>query len=1038
MLAALHGILRPKKELWKEGNLQEHISLEFAAIGQRIRFYIWTPKHLQSFLEGQIYAQYPTVQIHEISEDYSARPMRQQVIHTAELSLIEHETIPIKTFPSFEVDPLASITATLAKLENPDEEMWIQILARPISDDWHKRGAKMVKRIKGGGSTLGNFGETGLNYIGQALAAFVRPPEEAAKAAEAELSERDKTRIRSIEEKSVKLGYQVKIRVLYAGHDQNIAKLRMQAIIGTFKQFNTTNLNGFKGKNVSFDREKQVEFQTRFFIDNGYILNIEELASLFHLPHTTVETPNIVWATTKTAEPPSNIPTKDNTPANEMSPFGVTNFRGTNIVFGIGRVDRSRHLYVVGQTGTGKSGLMELLVLSDIYHNQGFGVIDPHGDLALNIIKFIPEHRVNDVIYINPADVDYPIGFNPLEVTDPALKNHISSELVGVLKRMFESWGPRLEYILRYTILALLDYPNSTMLDITRMLTEKKFRDDVIAHVDDPVVKSFWVTEFASWNEKFASEAVAPVLNKVGAFTANPMIRNIVGQPKSTFNIRAAMDEGKILIVNLSRGLVGEDNAAILGALMVTKIQLSAMSRANIAQVDRRPFYLYVDEFQNFATDSFAVILSEARKYGLNLTVANQYVSQMTQIVRDAVFGNVGSMVAFRVGADDGAFLMKYYQPQFEAQDLMQLHNRHFVSSMTIKGEKTAAFSGTTLNIPKSTFDFTSQIIALSRERYARTRSEVDAYIRTYALNNGPTSPQNSQNNYNNNNPQNRQQNRQPNANRQQPNRNDMPRETREPRDARESRTPREPRATQQQKSTPQQQSAAAATHRNDAVNNTQSHQPQQQPQQHHSMRQQNNSPRPNPPKVTVLQDVKSNSSANKPPTPPQMQQRRSTLKEDVTILPGGKPLIPKLPANRVKKSTAAPEISFAATDKTKEQSATAKTEPRHSQSGRENTPRISRGPSEVNKHIANTDKVIKRQGATIAAPEGLHIQSPSAQASEQTPTKRKRNRRRSRGKKSTAPETQNVTNSELKPKPIAKKVQQDRYLQEDHVISLR
>jgi hypothetical protein len=296
--------------------------------------------------------------------------------------------------------------------------------------------------------------------------------------------------------------------------------------------------------------------------------------------------------------------------------FGVTNFRGDNRVFGMLRADRGRHVYILGQTGTGKSGGLELLTLSDIYFDQGFAVIDPHGDYAQHILSFIPERRVDDVVYFNPADTAHPIGFNPLEINDPTLKGHISSELVGVLKRLFaESWGPRLEYILRYTLLALLDYPNSTMLDITRMLTEKNFRKDVITYIDDPVVKNFWTTEFASWNDKFASEAVAPVLNKVGAFTANPMIRNIIGQPKSTFNIRQIMDQGKILIVNLSRGLMGEDNAGILGAMMVTKIQLASMGRADIPETERRPFYLYVDEFQNFATDSFAVILSEARKY---------------------------------------------------------------------------------------------------------------------------------------------------------------------------------------------------------------------------------------------------------------------------------------------------------------------------------------------------------------------------------------------------------------------------------------
>ena len=744
MLAALHGILRPKSELRLSSTLQEHISLEVAAIGQRIRFFIWTPKHLQAFVEGQVYAQYPTVQIYEQQEDYAARDLHQSVIYSSELTLTSNETLPIKTFPSFEVDPLAAITATLAKLDGQDEEMWIQINARPTPDDWHRRGAREVARIKRGSGLFSGAGGSALNYAGEAIAALVRPPAGAGEGKVAEVSERDKGRIAGIEEKSKKLGYQVKIRLLYAGHDQTTARLRMQALVGAFKQFNSTNLNGFEAKAGTFNRDKQYEYQTRLFIENGYILNIEELASLFHLPHTSVETPNIVWATTKTAEPPPNIPIVADSNEKDISLFGVTNFRGDNTVFGIYRVDRGRHIYILGQTGTGKSGALELLTLSDIYWDQGFAVIDPHGDYAQHVLSFIPERRIDDVVYFNPADTAHPIGFNPLEINDPSLKGHISSELVGVLKRLFaESWGPRLEYILRYSLLALLDYPNATMLDITRMLTDKKFRANVISYIDDPVVKNFWVTEFASWNDKFASEAVAPVLNKVGAFTANPMIRNIIGQPKSTFNLRQIMDEGKILIVNLSRGLMGEDNAGILGAMMVTKIQLAAMGRADMTMEKRRPFYLYVDEFQNFATDSFAVILSEARKYGLNLTVANQYISQMSEAVRDAVFGNVGTIVCFRISPDDAPFLQKYFEPQFEAGDLIQQHSRFFVTTMMINDEKAPAFSAKTLNLPDAPDDLSAKIIKLSRDRYTGDKAEIEEAIRISAgLQTLPTVPE--------------------------------------------------------------------------------------------------------------------------------------------------------------------------------------------------------------------------------------------------------------------------------------------------------
>lgn len=744
MFAALHGILRPKRELWKDGTRgQEHVSFEIASIGQRIRFYVWLPKPLQAFVEGQIYAQYPTAQIHEAPEDYAQRQLSQSVIYTSELVLTDHEALPIKSFPSFEVDPLAAITATFSKLDQPNEEMWVQFILRPINDDWHKRSGRVAARIREGrGSNLSNAGLASLTYVGQAIGTLFKPATDGAAAKAYEMTERDKTRVTAIEEKSRKLGYQVKVRILYAGNDQTTARLRMQAMVGTFKQFNTTNLNGFQSKYASFDPGRRSDYALRSFSDKGYILNIEEVASLFHLPHTSVETPNIVWATTKTSEPPSSLPAYGQHPEESLSLFGVTNFRGSNIMFGALRADRGRHLYILGQTGTGKSGLLELLTLSDIYYDQGFAVIDPHGDYATSVLRYVPERRIKDVIYFNPADHDFPVAFNPLEITDSATKGQVSSELVGVLKRMFDSWGPRLEYILRFTILALLDYPNSTMLDITRMLTEKKFRDDVVRYVDDPVVKNFWVTEFASWNEKFASEAVAPVLNKVGAFTANPLVRNIIGQPKSAVSIRRAMDEGKIIIINLSKGLIGEDNAAILGSMFVTKIQLAAMSRSDIPRIeDRRPFYLYVDEFQNFATDSFAVILSEARKYGLNLTIANQYISQMEESVRNAVFGNVGSMITFRVSPDDSPFLIKYYEPQFEAADLSNMHNRHFVTSMSIAGEKVAPFSGTTLNIPPAQQDHSADIIAWSRQSYASPRDTVEAQIRQATLGSATAAP---------------------------------------------------------------------------------------------------------------------------------------------------------------------------------------------------------------------------------------------------------------------------------------------------------
>jgi hypothetical protein len=732
MFASLHGLLTTPSTKMFTPPKRESISFEIAVIGKRIGFYVWVPNYLKDFVEEQIYAQYPTVQISEVP-DYTMNdaPHFTTTLIT-EMKMIANEALPIKTFQSFEVDPLAAITATLAKFEE-DEEAWIQLLIRPAAEGWHRKSEKYIAGIKGGG---GNKGVT--RGLAEAL---WKPPEY--KTETVKVAEYDQTKAGGAEEKSQKLAYETSLKIVYRGHvPKPQAQLRLQSIVASYKQFNTTYLNGYESRRMSDDPYMVGMYQARDFDRKGSLLNIEEVATMYHLPHTNVETPYILWALSQTAEPPANLPVVGSEYNPDISPVANTNFRGRNTMFGLPRTDRGRHMYIIGQTGVGKSGLLELMTISDIYSPYGFAVVDPHGDYAINVLKRIPADRANDVIYFNPADTDFPVAFNPMEVTDPKLKTHTTSEIIGVLKRMFESWGPRLEYILRYSLLALLDYPNATMLDITRILTDKKFRQEVLQYVEDPVVRNFWTIEFASWNDKFAAEAVAPVLNKVGAFTANPLVRNIIGQPKSSFNIRQIMDERKRLIVNLSRGLVGEDNASLLGALLVTKIQLAAMSRADIPAEQRSPFYLYVDEFQNFATDSFSTILSEARKYGLNLTVANQYIAQMPIEVKDAVFGNVGSIISFRMSADDARTMTRYYEPQFTEYDLVHMHNRHFVISMTIGGEKVPSFSAISLNLPPWGEDYTDHIVERSRASYSVSREFVDKYVHERYLDAPKPAPQ--------------------------------------------------------------------------------------------------------------------------------------------------------------------------------------------------------------------------------------------------------------------------------------------------------
>ncbi|MEI9967065.1 MAG: CxxC-x17-CxxC domain-containing protein [Candidatus Moraniibacteriota bacterium] len=420
---------------------------------------------------------------------------------------------------------------------------------------------------------------------------------------------------------------------------------------------------------------------------------------------------------------------------NEITFFAKTNYRNQERVFGIKTDDRRRHMYVIGKTGMGKTNMLENLAIQDIQKGHGIAFVDPHGDTAEKLIKAIPASRINDVIYFNPADQEFPVAFNVMEKVDTQYRHLVASGLVGVFKKIWaDSWGPRLEYILRNAILALLEYPGSTLLGVTRILVDKSYRERVVEKITDPVVRSFWVDEFTQWNDRVLQEVISPIQNKVGQFLSSALIRNIVGQPVSSFDVRKLMDERKILIMNLSKGRMGEDNSALLGAMMITKIQLAAMARVDIEEETRKDFYLYVDEFQNFATESFANILSEARKYRLNLTLANQYVTQIDERVRDAIFGNAGSIVTFRVGAMDAEFLEKEFEPVFVANDLVNLPKYQIYLKLMIDGIAGDAFSATTLPpIKLEDAGNDDKIIAVSRERYASSKQDVEDKIRRWS-----------------------------------------------------------------------------------------------------------------------------------------------------------------------------------------------------------------------------------------------------------------------------------------------------------------
>ncbi len=415
----------------------------------------------------------------------------------------------------------------------------------------------------------------------------------------------------------------------------------------------------------------------------------------------------------------------------EITHFAKTNFRNQEAVFGIKTDDRRRHLYAIGKTGMGKTNMLENLAIQDIQNGHGICFIDPHGDSAEKLISMVPSDRINDVVYFNPADQKFPIAFNVLESVDREYRPLVSSGLIGVFQKLWaDSWGPRLEYILRNAILALLEYPGSTLLGVMRILVDNKFRKRVTVKVTDPVVKAFWTEEFPKWNERVLQEVISPIQNKVGQFLTSAVIRNIVGQTRSAFDVREIMDDQKILIMNLSKGRIGEDNSALLGAMMITKIQLAAMGRVDMPEEDRKDFYLYVDEFQNFATESFANILSEARKYRLNLILANQYITQVDEIVRDAIFGNAGTIVSFRVGAADAEYLEKEFEPIFTMNDIVNLPKYQIYLKLMIDGIAADAFSATTL--PPIQFhgeDSTEKVIKVTRDRYAENRDDVEEKI---------------------------------------------------------------------------------------------------------------------------------------------------------------------------------------------------------------------------------------------------------------------------------------------------------------------
>ena len=747
MFAALHGLLQ------EDYASQEHFTFEIVSTLKGIKFYAVVPPEIQHFIESQLYAQYPMAQV-RVVEDYTHEIVASGDYGLANVALLKSQIFPIKTYRDFEIDPLSAITSVLSQV-GLREQIGVQVVVRPVPDIWQAEGYEYVKSVTTGTAANApaiNIGEVLSTIVKEIMNAFLNvipsmfgmlpPPEDRVKpvgggSSNPNLTSGQELELKSIESKLSKMGFEVNMRFIAHAEQSSRVIAHLRALGASMSQFSTAHLNGFSTSIESNKKEAFADFKTRTFrAEDAFVLNIEELASIYHLPSSKVETPNIEWVLSKKAEPPQNLPTSD------CIYIGETVFRSQKVKFGLKNSDdRMRHMYLIGKSGTGKSSLFKTMLIQDIANGAGVGLLDPHGELAEDILDYIPEHRIKDVIIIDPSDTTRPVGLNFLELQDQSQKNLMASALVSAIKIHFDySWGPRLEYLLNYAILTLLEVPGTTMLGITRLLDDQNYQKYILHKVKDPMILEFWEKEYKAMrgNQRLVTEAVAPIQNKVNRFLASTTIRNILSQRHSTVDLWDAMNTSKIVIMNLSKGKVGEDNANLLGALLVSRIQFMALQRAKLSREERKPFYLYVDEFQNFTTGSFESILSESRKYGLGLYLTHQYTSQLPENLLNAVYGNVGTIASFSLGAPDAREMEREYEPVFEASDIISLQRFNIYIKLMIDGMTSLPFSAKILlpwdeyaNLPKPTGN-KARVLEHSRETYGTDVERVEDIIKRW------------------------------------------------------------------------------------------------------------------------------------------------------------------------------------------------------------------------------------------------------------------------------------------------------------------
>lgn len=703
LFASLYTI---KKGGWKQKfSVQPTLSFEIVAKLEDIRFYVWTPKKLKDLIEKQIHGNFPDADVVEVDE-YNLFGTEGKVAYKS-FQLAKSNHYPLKTFKDLPSDPMTGLTASLAKM-GVGEAAAVQVLISPAESDWQKAGGHFLSDTKKQESD----------------------PEKARYSTPARTLE-------AVEGKISKPGFETSIRIVAVAPNEEMAKSHVTNIAGAFAQF-AGDMNNLKSRKIwnkgAFMEDFLYRYQPmfNFFGNHSSILNSEELATIFHFPNKQVTTPHIFWLNAKTAPAPAQIP-------NEGLYLGMSSYQGIKRPVYISNEDRMRHVYIIGKTGTGKSEVLKDMILQDIKEGKGLCFMDPHGDALQDIMTLIPPERAEDVIYFNPSDTERPMGLNLLEANTEDQKHFAATAVINMMYKLFDPYktgivGPRFEHAVRNAMLTAMSDEGSTFVEVMRILTDARFVQELLPKVTDPIIRRYWTDQIAQTSDFHKSEVLDYITSKFGRFVTNKVIRNIIGQSASSFDFRKIMDEGKILLINLAKGDLGEENSNFLGLILVPRILMAAMSRSDTPVENRRDFYLYVDEFQNFATPDFAVILSEARKYRLGLCVANQFIGQVEEEVKNAVFGNVGTIISFRVGVTDANYLQHEFTPTFGEDDLLNVERYHAYAKTIVNNEPVPPFSiDLTKDIAKiqaMKSDRVAEIIKeMSRLKYGRDVKLVEAEI---------------------------------------------------------------------------------------------------------------------------------------------------------------------------------------------------------------------------------------------------------------------------------------------------------------------